>query len=166
MRSLVQSQAISEAEIPANDPGKASEIATAAIVTLHRAGLSSRFVRELLNAVEPLGRIAEVYGVDGLAFLFDLQAAILNDTFVEAFGTDDTKVLELIERLPSGPVWMKHVRKTGNKIADVNLEKYIKVSADSIGELRKVDVFSRVAAAKHCHPIHGTRQRPITPARH
>ncbi|MGF6812801.1 hypothetical protein OKW30_008018 [Paraburkholderia sp. Clong3] len=64
MCSLVHSRAITEAEIPADDPGKASDVATAAILMMHRAGLSSRFMRELLNAEETLGGIAEVHGVD------------------------------------------------------------------------------------------------------
>ncbi|MBB5511171.1 hypothetical protein [Paraburkholderia atlantica] len=117
MRSLVHSQAITEAEIPADDPGKAADVATAAIVAMHRAGLFARFMRELLNAVETLGAIAETHGVDALVFLFDLQAAILNDTSVDAHAGIDGRIVELVSQLPSAAQWMKHIRKEGHEIA-------------------------------------------------
>lgn len=116
MRSLVHSQAITEAEIPADDPGKAADVATAAIVAMHRAGLFARFMRELLNAVETLGAIAETHGVDALVFLFDLQAAILNDTSVDAHAGIDGRIVELVSQPPSAAEWMKHIRKEGHEI--------------------------------------------------
>ncbi|MBB5428719.1 hypothetical protein HDG40_006914 [Paraburkholderia sp. JPY158] len=116
MRSLVHSQAITEAEIPADDPGKAADVATAAIVAMHRAGLFARFMRELLNAVETLGAVAEAHGVNALVFLFDLQAAILNDTSVDAHAGIDGRIVELVSQLPSAAEWMKHIRKEGHEI--------------------------------------------------
>lgn len=110
MRCLADSGAIADDGIPANDVGAASDVAIAAIVTMHRANLSSNFVRELLGEVETLGTVGEKHGIQGLAFLFYLQAAILNDTFVEARSHEDSGLLELISRLPSGATWMKHIQ--------------------------------------------------------
>jgi hypothetical protein len=78
-------------------------------VSLHQAAQASRFVEELLASVETLGGIAEEHGADGLAFLFYLQAAILNGSFVEA---DQAKAgpLELVKTLPSAGDWMKHIQ--------------------------------------------------------
>jgi hypothetical protein len=78
MRCLVHSEAITEAEFTDADPGTASDVATGAIVTMHRAARSSRFLLELLDAVESLEDIAVEHGVDAMAFLLYLQAAILN----------------------------------------------------------------------------------------
>lgn len=49
MRCLAESGAIPDGCIPENDVGAASDLAIAAIVTMHRASLSSNFVRELLG---------------------------------------------------------------------------------------------------------------------
>jgi hypothetical protein len=105
MRCLVESHAITEAEIPADNPGKAADVAIAAIVTMSRAGLSSLFLRELLNEAETLAA-----GTGALAFLFYLQAAILNDSFVLTHGDDDSKVVALVGRLPSAFLWTRHIR--------------------------------------------------------
>lgn len=109
MRCLADSGEIATADIPENNLGAAADLAMAAIVTMHRASLSSNFVRELLDEVEALSTVAEEYGTGALAFLFYLQAAILNDTFVEARQPDDAGLLALIGRLPSGVTWIKHI---------------------------------------------------------
>lgn len=110
MRCLVHSEAITEAEIPDADPGTASDVATAAIVKMHRAGLSSRFVLELLSAVESLDGIAVEHGVDAVAFLLYLQAAIFNGSCVDAHPGTTKSIVEFIARLPSATEWMKHIR--------------------------------------------------------
>lgn len=110
MRCLADSGAIATDDIPENNPGAAADLAVAAMVTMHRASLSSNFVRELLDEVETLAGVAEEHGNGALAFLFYLQAAILNDRFIEAQSHDDSGLLELIRRLPSGVTWMKHVQ--------------------------------------------------------
>jgi len=110
MRCLADSGEIATADIPENNLGAAADLAMAAIVTMHRASLSSNFVRELLDEVQTLGAVAEEHGTGALALLFYLQAAILNDTFVEARSLDDAGLLALISRLPSGVTWMKHIR--------------------------------------------------------
>lgn len=109
MRCLADSGAIATGDIPENNPGAAADVAMEAIVTMHRASLSSNFVRELLDEVEALSTVAEEYGTGALAFLFYLQAAILNDTFVEARQPDDAGLLALIGRLPSVVTWIKHI---------------------------------------------------------
>lgn len=110
MRCLAESGAIADSGIPENDVGAASDLAIAAIVTMHRASLSANFVRELLDEVETLSTVAEKHGTQALAFLFYLQAAIFNDTFVEARSHDDSGLFELVSRLPSGATWMKHIQ--------------------------------------------------------
>ncbi|OLL27619.1 hypothetical protein BTH42_31800 [Burkholderia sp. SRS-W-2-2016] len=130
MRSLVHSQAITEADIPADDPGKAADVATAAIIAMHRAGLFARFMRELLNAVETLGTIAEAHGVDALVFLFDLQAAILNDTYIDAHAGIDGRIVELVSQLPSAAEWMKHLRNREATLVVVQPIPDIRVRAD------------------------------------
>ncbi|MGY6123721.1 hypothetical protein ACW9YQ_34370 (plasmid) [Paraburkholderia strydomiana] len=110
MRCLADSGAIADGDIPENDVGTASDVAVAAIVTMHRASLSANFVRELLGEVGTLGAVAEEHGTEALAFLFYLQAAIFNDTFVEARSHDDSGLLELVRRLPSAATWMKHIQ--------------------------------------------------------
>ncbi|WP_350357289.1 hypothetical protein [Paraburkholderia fungorum] len=110
IRCLVESRAIAASDMPDNDPGRAADLAMAAIVTMQRASQSSSFVRELLDEVETLGSLAEEHGAGALACLFYLQAAILNDTFVDARSVDDAGVLALVSRLPSGAAWLKHIR--------------------------------------------------------
>lgn len=109
MRCLVDSKAIGDADIPDNNPGAGADVAINAIVTMHRAGLSSQFVREVLDEVESLGAVAEEQGPDAVAFLFYLQAAILNDSSVDARGVEDTELLALVGRLPSASTWMTHI---------------------------------------------------------
>ncbi|KAE8758406.1 hypothetical protein FSO04_18595 [Paraburkholderia madseniana] len=115
MRCLVESQAITQAEIPVDDPGSAADLAVEAIVTMNRSGLSSRFVRELLDEVESLGAVAEALGTGAPAFLFYLQAAILNDSCVKAHGAD-SKLVALVERLPSATIWMKHIQTIAARV--------------------------------------------------
>jgi hypothetical protein len=110
MRCLAESGAIADGCIPENDVGASSDLAIAAIVTMHRASLSANFVRELLGEVETLSTLAEEHGTQALAFLFCLQAAIFNDTFVEARSHGDSGLFELVSRLPSGATWMKHIQ--------------------------------------------------------
>ncbi|TGP40289.1 hypothetical protein EN871_29130 [bacterium M00.F.Ca.ET.228.01.1.1] len=110
MRCLADSGEIATADIPENNLGAAADLAMSAIVTMHRASLSSNFVRELLDEVETLGTVAEEHGTGALAFLLYLQAAILNDTFVEARNHDHAGLLALIRRLPTGVTWMTHIR--------------------------------------------------------
>ncbi|WP_051377238.1 hypothetical protein [Paraburkholderia dilworthii] len=110
MRCLADSGAIATDDIPENNLGAAADLAVAAIVTMRRASLCSNFVRELLDEVETLANVAEEHGTGALAFLFYLQAAVLNDTSVEARSHHDAGLLALIRRLPSGVTWMKHIR--------------------------------------------------------
>ena len=109
MRCLVETTAIDSTDIPDDDPGAGADVAVNAIVNMRRAGLSSQFVRELLDEVESLGAVAEEHGPDAVAFLFYLQAAILNGSSVEARGTEDSQLISLVGRLPSASAWMTHI---------------------------------------------------------
>ncbi len=109
MRCLVDTKAIDDADIPDGNPGAGADVAVNAIVTMRRAGLSSQFVRELLDEVESLGSVAEEHGPDAVAFLFYLQAAILNGSSVEARNTEDSELVALVGRLPSASEWMSHI---------------------------------------------------------
>ncbi|MBT2794020.1 hypothetical protein [Paraburkholderia strydomiana] len=113
MRCLADCGATPDADIAGNDVGAAADLALAAIVTMHRASLSSLFVRELLGEVESLGAVAGRYGTGALSFLFYLQAAILNGSFVDARRRGDAELLALIARLPSAGTWMKNIRVSG-----------------------------------------------------
>lgn len=109
MRCLVESEAIDSTDIPDGNPGAGADIAVNAIVTMRRADLSSRFVRELLDEVESLGAVAEEHGPDAVAFLFYLQAVILNGSSVESRGTEDAELLALVGRLPLASAWTTHI---------------------------------------------------------
>lgn len=113
MRCLADSGAITNADIPENDTGAAADLAMAAIVTMQRASLSAKFIREFLDELETLGSVAEEHGPGALAFLCYLQAAILNDTFVEACGPSEARLIALVARLPSGAIWTKHIQGAG-----------------------------------------------------
>jgi len=110
LNQLVAIKAIRAGDVPADDPQeRQAGLAVSSIVTLHRAAQASRFVKELLASVKTLGGIAEEHGVDGLAFRFYLQAAILNGSFVEAHKAEAGPV-ELVKTLPSAGDWMKHIQ--------------------------------------------------------
>jgi hypothetical protein len=109
MRCLVESHAISGADIPENDPGAGADVAVNAIVTMHRSALASQFVRELLDEVESPGAFSDQHGAGAIAFLFYLQAAILNSTCVEMYSDEHAALLNLIDRLPSAAAWKNHI---------------------------------------------------------
>ncbi|MFC0400096.1 hypothetical protein [Paraburkholderia rhizosphaerae] len=85
-------------------------MAVEAIVSMHRASLSSRFVRELLDEVDSLDVVASRYGGGALMFLFYLQSAILNESCIAAQGDSAARAVALVSHLPSGEEWLKHVR--------------------------------------------------------
>ena len=65
---------------------------------------ASTFFKELLDSVESLTRIADMYGSRTLADLMYLQNAILNGGVVDHYP-DESKVQEVISSLPSGKQW-------------------------------------------------------------
>lgn len=68
-----------------------------------------RFMGELLDSVETLTGIADEHGARTLADLMYLQEAILEDGFID-YDPDDSKVLELVQGLPSGEQWIQFIR--------------------------------------------------------
>lgn len=109
LNQLVAIKAISTIDVPSDDPQGQASLAVGAIASLHRAGQASRFVEELLASVETLGGVAEEHGVEGLAFLFYLQAAIVNGSFVDA-DEKGAPLIELVKRMPSAGEWVKHIQ--------------------------------------------------------
>ena len=69
---------------------------------------ASTFFKELLDSVENLTGIADVYGSRTLADLMYLQNAILNGGFIDHYP-DESKVLEVICSLPSGKQWSSFI---------------------------------------------------------
>jgi hypothetical protein len=110
MQCLVHSEAIRATDIPSDDPARSADMAVEAIVSMHRASLSSRFVRELLDEVDSVEAIAQRYGIRAVTFLFYLQSAILNESCIEIQDDGDAKAIALVSHLPSAEVWLKHIR--------------------------------------------------------
>ena len=71
---------------------------------------AKRFFAELLDSVETLGGIGEVYGADTLAELMYLHSAILEGSHVEVDPDSGTATLGIIEGLPSYENWIKFVK--------------------------------------------------------
>jgi hypothetical protein len=65
---------------------------------------ASTFFKELLDSVESVTIIADMYGSRTLADLMYLQNAILNGGFIDHYP-DESTVLEVIRSLPSGKQW-------------------------------------------------------------
>ncbi|CAE6963257.1 hypothetical protein [Paraburkholderia domus] len=98
--------AINPEVIPDDDPESQANVVLAAIVAMNRSVLASRFVRELLAGVESVGELSDDVAV--LTWFFYLQAAINNDTVVEAVESEMAAVT-VIRTLPSADEWMKYV---------------------------------------------------------
>lgn len=73
-----------------------------------RAALAAAFYDELLEACETLGAIAETHGQRTLVDLFYLQAALLTGATIDAWP--ESRVLEILQALPSSSTWLEHVR--------------------------------------------------------
>lgn len=69
-----------------------------------------RFMGELLDSVETLTGIADEHGAQTLADLMYLQEAILEDGFIDNHP-DESKVLEIVQGLPSGEQWAHFIRQ-------------------------------------------------------
>ncbi|APR38397.1 hypothetical protein [Paraburkholderia sp. SOS3] len=110
MQCLVHSEAIRATDIPDDDPARSADMAVEAIVSMHRASLSSRFVRELLDEVDSLDAVASRYGIRALTFLFYLQSAILNESYIAVQDDGDAQAIALVSHLPSAEEWLKHIR--------------------------------------------------------
>ncbi len=67
------------------------------------------FMQELLDSVETLSGIADVYGARTLADLMFLQQAILSGAFID-HCTGESNVLEIARGLPSGTQWTQYIQ--------------------------------------------------------
>lgn len=79
------------------------------------AALSMKFFDEVMCAVGSFGEVEENYGSSTLLDCAYLQAALLNpDGFIDYYeceSDDQSKIVELINTLPSKDLWMARVRK-------------------------------------------------------
>ncbi len=82
---------------------------TSVEVKAKNADLATRFMHELLGSVETLVGIADEFGSRTLADLMYLQAAIIEDRFIDSYP-DESKVFQIIDGLPSREQWKKYVK--------------------------------------------------------
>lgn len=69
-----------------------------------------RFHQELLDSVESLVALGEMYGPQVLAFIVYLQKAILDGSHIDVFPEDDPAILGLLEGMPSYDQWIRFVK--------------------------------------------------------
>lgn len=84
--------------------GKTEEEAAAA-----RARKAAAFMKELLDTYGPLTRVADAYGVPTLADLTHLQSAIIDGSPHDAHDWSGSRVLELVQSMPSSDAWIPHL---------------------------------------------------------
>lgn len=89
-----------------------------------RADDATLFMSELLDSVETLGGIADEHGNRTLADLMHLQAAILDNGFIENFPME-SNVAEIAAALPSGAKWVGFISN------DLELQRDVTVKNDS-----------------------------------
>lgn len=82
---------------------------TSVAVKAKNVDLAARFMHELLGSVETLVGIADEFGSRTLADLMYLQAAIIEDRFIDSYP-DESKVFQIIDGLPSREQWKKYVK--------------------------------------------------------
>lgn len=111
-RCLVESGALAADAVTAGDIGEQADACISAVVSLGSNAAAGRFLRELLDSVESLGALAEQLGNEALVTLFYLQAAILNDTYVE-LDARNADIAALLQTLPSAADWSKHIQMIG-----------------------------------------------------
>jgi hypothetical protein len=74
-----------------------------------RKSAATLFMQELLDSVENLTSIAEVHGARTLADIVYLQAAILNNGFIDHYP-NESAVMTIANSLPSGERWAKFIK--------------------------------------------------------
>lgn len=84
------------------------------IDAVHGAALSKRFFDEVMFEVGSFGEVVDNYGQATMLDCAYLQAVLLNpDGFIdycERESDDQSKIVELINTLPSKDLWMARVR--------------------------------------------------------
>lgn len=73
------------------------------------AAKAKQFMQELLDSVETLTGIADMYGTRTLADLMYLHSAIANGGFIDYYPGESC-VLDVIKPLPSGEQWVQYVK--------------------------------------------------------
>ena len=72
---------------------------------------STCFMQELLASHETLTGIGDIHGVYTLADCMYMLSALQRGTYIEVHRPSDSKILEVIQSLPSAKVWMTHVNE-------------------------------------------------------
>lgn len=73
------------------------------------AAKAKQFMQELLDSVETLTSIADLYGPRTLADLMCLHSAVANGGFVDYYPGESC-ALDVIKPLPSGEQWVQYVK--------------------------------------------------------
>lgn len=69
------------------------------------------FFKELMESIETLTGISELYGTRTLADVMYLQNAILDGTFIELYP-DESSVLDVVDEMPSAAIWRQFIQVT------------------------------------------------------
>lgn len=72
---------------------------------------SAQFMEELLEAHETLTEIAECKGARTLADCMYMLSAIQKGTFIEVHHPTESKILDVVQSLPSVDLWMTYVKE-------------------------------------------------------
>lgn len=73
----------------------------------HRA---AKFMEELLDCWEVLADVARNHGLRTLTDLMHFQAAVMQGAFIDVYP-EDSAVLDVLERMPSGELWLSFTRR-------------------------------------------------------
>lgn len=80
-----------------------------AIQSVYDAAGAERFYRELIASTESFDLLAETHGVRALSDIIYLQAAILNNTYIDVYP-DTSKIIEIVKGMPSADHWMGYIK--------------------------------------------------------
>jgi hypothetical protein len=72
-------------------------------------GPASRFMDEVLDAHGDLADIADQYNQRTLADVAYLHSAIYKKTYIEVEQPTDSRIVELVQELPSADFWQQHI---------------------------------------------------------
>lgn len=72
---------------------------------------SAQFMEELLEAHETLTKIAECKGARTLADCMYMLSAIQKGTFIEVHHPTESKILDVVQSLPSVALWVTYVHE-------------------------------------------------------
>lgn len=72
---------------------------------------STQFMKELLDAHETLTEIAECKGARTLADCMYMLSAVQKGTAIEVHHPTESKILDVVQALPSATLWMTYVHE-------------------------------------------------------